>query len=329
MDFVSLHYFLSERQFENDLQTLRERIGEMPLMLEEFGLHTLAKPSVSCVISPTAPNCDDPHTETEQAAYYNALLSLGEAHGLAGYDYWTLTDFSYIVSGTQESHHCQGVLRNSLVNTCEVTITLDYAEKPAAETTRRHYGEHIAYLDLFDGWVDSNTDRPTAGWSDDWQEGGALLRGYNPTYSLWSHDLGKIAVSKFVTDSISITGTVLSPVLTDVNVSRYPILAGQVYGYSIRDADYGSDSLLLIGVKEGSSITPLSAIMPTATLPYTFAVDLRQPPLNWSGIHDFQIALELVTDTLHDGYSSAYEFDWISIQAPPQASTLLLRQQSA
>jgi len=69
-----------------------------------------------------------------------------------------------------------------------------------------------------------------------------------------------------------------------------------------------------------ASITPLLTIMPTATLPYTFAVDLRQPPLNWSGIHNFQIALELVTDTLHNGYSSAYELDWIAIQAPPLAS---------
>ena len=226
-------------------------------MLEEFGLHTLAKPSVSCVISPTAPNCDDPHTETEQAAYYNALLSLGEAYGLAGYDYWTLTDFSYTVPGTQESHHCQGVLRNSLVNTCEVTTTQDYTAKPAAETVRRHYAEHVAYLDLFDGWVDPSTDLPSNGWSDSWQDGGALLRGYNPSNSLWSQDLGKVALSKFVSNSISISGTALSPVLTDVNVSRYLILAGQVYSYSIRDVAYGSDSLLHIGVKEGSSIPAL------------------------------------------------------------------------
>jgi len=316
-DFTSMHYFLSERCFESSLQALQSQVGEQPIVLEEFGLHTLAKPSISCATHPGDPRCDSPHTETEQSAYFNALLSLSEAYGMAGYNYWTLNDFSHILSGTQESHHCQGVLRNSLVGMCEVTTTLDYAEKPAAETSRRHYAEHIAYLDLFDSWVDPNTDEPPAGWTDNGFWGGAYMRGYSPTLQLWSHDLGKVALSKFVSNTVSITGTAVSPVLTDVNVSRYPIVAGQVYSYSIRDSDH--DLILYVGVKEGAQITPLLTIMPTTTLPYTFAIDLRQSPLNWSGNRTFSIALQLVPVAPNNVYSASYEFDWIGLLAAPQA----------
>jgi hypothetical protein len=282
-------------------------------VLEEFGLHTLATPSISCATHPSDPRCDSPHTETEQSAYFNALLSLSEAYGMAGYNYWTLNDFSHILSGTQESHHCQGVLRNSLVGMCEVTTTLDYTTKPAAETSRRHYADYVAYLDLFDSWVDPNTDEPPAGWTDNGFWGGVYLRGYSPTLQLWSHDLGKVALSKFVSNTVSITGTALSPSLVNVNVDRYPILAGQVYSYSIRDSLNGSNSILYVGVKEGSQITRLLTILPTTTLPYTFTIDLRQPPLNWGGSRTFSIALELVPQT-SDGYSAAYEFDWIAIE---------------
>ncbi len=308
VDVVSMHCFLPERCFESDLSALQSQVGEKPILLEEFGLHTQAD----------APG--NLHTETEQAAYYNALLSLGEAFGAAGYSFWTLNDFSYTLPGLPDSEKCLGILRNSLVNTCQVTTTQDYTIKPAAETSRRHYADYIAYLDLFDGWVDSNTDIAPAGWSDNWQDGGALLRGYKPSNRLWSQDHGKVALTKSVSGSISITGTAFSPVLTDVNVSRYPIVAGQVYSYSIRDLLNGSHSVLYVGVKEGTQITPLLTVMPTTTLPYTFAIDLRQSPLNWSGNHSFRIALQLAPQSPHNGYSASYELDWIGLLAAPKAS---------
>jgi PKD repeat protein len=299
-----MHYFLPERCFESDLSALQAQVGEKPILLEEFGLHTQS----------SAPG--SPHTETEQAAYYNAFLSPGEAYNIAGYSFWTLNDFSYVRPDMPDSEKCMGVLRNSLVSTCQVTTTQDYTEKPAAETIRRHYAEHVAYLDLFDSWVDPNTDLPPAGWSDNWQEGGVLMRGYKPSNRLWSHDLGRVALSKFVTGSTSITGTALSPALVNVNVDRYSILAGQVFSYSIRDS--GRDSILYVGVKEGSQITPLLTIMPTTTLPYTFAVDLHQSPLNWSGNRTFSIVLQLIPQT-GDGYSASYELDWIGLLAAPKA----------
>lgn len=301
VDFVSLHYFLPEHCFASDLQALQSQIGEKPVVLEEYGLHTMDSGA-------------NPHTETEQAAYYNALLSLGEAHGVAGYLFWTLSDFSYILPGSEETHHCQGILRNSLVNTCQVTTTLDYTEKPAAETIRRHYADYIYYLDLFDSWVDPNTDAPPPGWTDNWKDGGAMLRGYNPGNSLWSRHPGKVAFSKFVTGSTSIPGIASSPPLQDVDVSRYPILAGQVYSYSIRDPVWGSTSTLHIGIKEGAQITRLLTITPGASLPYTFAVDLRQPPLHWTGNRTFHIAFELVPVPPNNGYSASYEFDWIALE---------------
>jgi hypothetical protein len=154
-----MHYFLPERCYEDDLQALQLQVGNKPVVLEEFGLHTMASGV-------------DPHTEREQAAYYNALLSLSEAYNIAGYLFWTLNDFSHIYSGTEETHHCQGILRNIKVSTCQVTTMIDYSEKPAANTVRRHYGTRVAYLDLFDSWVATFTDKPPAGWSDNWDVGG-------------------------------------------------------------------------------------------------------------------------------------------------------------
>jgi hypothetical protein len=314
VDFVSMHYFLSERCFESDVQALQSLIGDKPLVLEEFGLHTLAAPAIPCATNPGDPRCDDPHTETEQAAYYNALLSLSEAYGLAGYLFWTLTDFSYTLPASQESHHCQGILRNSLVNVCQVTATLDYTGKPTADTVRRHYDDRVAYLDLLDGWVVPGTDEPPPGWSDNWSQGGALLRGYNPSQFLWSHDPGKVAFSKFVTNGTSVTGLAGSPVLKGVNVDRYLLLSGQVFSYSTRDIAHGSHSTLYVGMRDGVQTVRLLAITPGATLPYTFNLDLRQPPAGWNGTRNFQIVFELVPEDGGDGYSAAYELDWIAIQ---------------
>ena len=314
VDFVSMHYFLSERCFESDLQALQSLIGDKPLVLEEFGLHTLAVPSIPCADSPDDPRCDVPHTETDQAAYYNTLLSLSEAHGVAGYLFWTLTDFSYILSDSQESHHCQGILRNSKVTVCQVTSLTDYAGKPAADTIRRHYDDRVAYLDLFEGWVVPGTDEAPPGWVDNWSEGGALLRGYDLSQLLWSHDPGKVAFSKFVTNGTSITGLAVSPVLTDVNLDRYPLLSGQVFSYSVRSDQYGSDCMLFVGVRDGAQTVRLLTITPDASLPYTFNFDLRQPPASWSGRQSFQIVFELIPEGAGDGYSAAYEFDWAAIR---------------
>lgn len=301
IDLMTVHYFLPERCFEQDLQSLQDQIGAKPVVLEEFGLHTCQA-------------CTDSHTESQQAAYYNTLLSLSEAHGAAGYLFWTLNDFSHILSGSMETHHCQGILRNSLVTTCQVATTLDYSEKPAADTIRRHYQAGVAYLDLFDGWVDPNTDEPPSGWSDNWGEGGGLLRGYNPSsstaYLWWSRDPGKVTFSK---SGISTTGQAFSPVLMDVNVDHYPFLVGQVFSYSVRDTQYGSNCRLHVGVKDGAQITRLLTITPGALLPYTFTCDLRQPPVGWHGVRSFQIALELVPEGATNGYSAAYELDWIGL----------------
>jgi hypothetical protein len=120
-------------------------------------------------------------------------------------------------------------------------------------------------------------------------------------------------------------------VLTRVNVDLYPILAGQVYSYSVRDPLNGSDAVLHIGVQQGTYITRLLTIQPGAQVPADFKVDLRRPPLNWGGSHNFRIVFELVPQGPQNGYSAAYEFDWIGLQSafreparhfwPPAATT--------
>ena len=123
-----------------------------------------------------------------------------------------------------------------------------------------------------------------------------------------------MAFSKFVTNGTSITGLAVSPVLADVNVDRYPLLSGQVFSYSVRNAAFGSNGTLYVGVKDGAQTIRLLTITPGASLPYTFNLDLRQPPASWSGTRSLQIILELVPEGGGDGYSAAYEFDWVAIR---------------
>jgi len=312
VDFVSMHYFLSERCFENDLKTLQTKIGNKPIVLEEFGLHSLADPAVSCQVAPNDEQCDDPHTEREQVAYYNALLSLGEAYGVAGTLFWSLTDFSYILEGSQQSHHCQGILRNSNVGICEVKSPTDYSEKPAAETVRRHYAPQIAYLDLFDGWVDPLSDAPPAGWADNWKEGGALMRGYNLSNPLWSHDQGNIAFAKVVTNGTSITGQAISPELININVDLFPFLVGEVFSYSVR-IQGGSDADLHVKIQEDAKVTQVLTISHTTSFPHSFVHDLRKPPTSWSGAHTFRVILTLEPFPSQNGYAATYEFNTIAV----------------
>jgi hypothetical protein len=318
VDFVSMHYFLPERCFETDLKALQSKIGNKPIILEEFGLHSLAVPKFTCGDPPPVPldppnlQCDQPHKETEQAAYYNALLSISESLGVAGTLFWNLTDFSYILDGSQQSHHCQGILRNAQVSVCENTNPDDYSEKPAAEIIRRHYAPYIAYLDLFNGWVDQKTDAPPAGWSDNWQDGRGLMRGYNLSKLFWSHDQGKIAFTKIVTGSTTITSQAISPELLNINIDNYPFLQGSVYSYTVRDIAKGSNAMLHIGIQEGSQLTRILTITPPISSTYDFTLDLSKPPTNWSGTHTFRIVLEL-EPVQKDGYAATYEFDWIGI----------------
>jgi hypothetical protein len=355
VDFTSLHYFLPESSFERDLESLRGSVegmascpGPKAILLEEFGLHTLSEPSNPCTPSSTPGDpCDDPHTESEQAAYYNALLALGEADSLAGYLFWTLADFSYILLGSQDSHHCQGVLRSTVgwaepecdplaltkLCRCEVEAVEDYEKKPAAETIDRHYQDRF-FLDLFSGWVNPNTDQPPPGWTDnfsedcDVQQGGALFRGFNPNQpdrTLWSHTEGRAAISKFVCNGTTTTGVATSPELRNVDLDRFHFLRGEVSCYSIHDSTNGSDSLLRIGVRESAQFTSLltvipgdipncgsQALGPETDRPLDFHFDLREE-LGWTGNRTFQIELQIDPVGSNNGYSASYEFEYVGL----------------
>lgn len=309
VDFSSMHYFLSERTFGEDLQALRAGVGAMPIVLEEFGLHTLASPPTPCLAQVS---CDDPHTESEQAAYYNTLLSSAEAGGAAGFIFWTLNDYSYILDPPY-ANHCLGILRNSLAAMCQDASPADYGEKPAAVAVGQHFQPRRAYLDLFDGWVDPKTDLPPLGWADNASAGGALLRDYNTANSLWSQSQGRVAITKVVSNTLSVPGVALSPVITDALVDDFPLLSVRVSGYAIRDPQNGSDATLQIGVSESGRITNLLTITPQTTLPATLTANLRQAPLGWQGAHSFQIVLTLTPQASLSGYSAAYELDSLEL----------------
>jgi hypothetical protein len=310
-DLVSLHYFLSEGGFEAAVKQLRDRVGIKPILLEEFGLHTLARPDKPCG-NPPQTGCDDPHTERDQAAYYNALQSLSASLDLAGIMFWTLRDFSYILKDTQQSHHCQGVLRNGGVAICEV-VGADYSEKPAAWLLRRTFDDRVRYLDEFFGYV-TMENLPPPGWRDDGVA--VLFRGYNPMQMLWSHTWGRASLSRYFFGQRPTldTGTARSPSLR-VEIDQFPFLVGTISQYQIRDAVYGSDAVLHIGVRENNQVTRLETVSPMTTMPYFVSVDLRQPPLQWHGEHSFEIVLQLEPIAPRDGYSATYELDNLGVRS--------------
>lgn len=301
-DFVSMHYFLSERCFEQDVEALQTAVSSQPILLEEFGL-------------PTNNRVNPPHTEAEQAAYYNALLSISEAKGLAGTFFWTLNDLK-IPAGYPDipTEQCMGILRNSNVTDCQTSNPADYSRKPAAEVVAAHYRPNFVYLDLFNCWVDPNTDLPPLGWSDNWQEGGLLMRCHDSNRDAWSHTPGHIALFKFVNEGVSNRGIAASPLIEHVDVSRTPLITGVVSNYERRDSTFGTHSKLSIGVKEGGTITPLYEVTPQTTFPHRFRIDLRKEPLNWQGIHSFQIVFMLEAIAPSNGYSATYEIDWVALQ---------------
>ncbi len=301
VDLVSFHYYQSESAYQNNVQVLQTAIGSKPLILEEFGLHTQNSGT-------------KPHTESEQAAYYNAILALSEANNLAGTIFWTLNDFSQIPNGLAETEKCLGILRNNQVMTCEIANPENYSSKPAADVIRIHYQPYMAYADLFNGLVDMQADAPPAGWSDDWYQGGGLFRGYNPSNPLWSHSEGQIAFTKFVSQGTSITGVATSPILHNVNIDHTPFLSSRITTYTIRDTVSGHHSYLTIGIDEAGKTTELMTLTTKSVLPQTVHLDLRQPPLSWSGTHTFQIKLGLHPSNNTNGYSASYQFDWLVLE---------------
>lgn len=311
VDFASVHYYLPERCFAADLADLRRRVGDKPIVLGEFGLSTARSPDASATAA---------HTETQQAAYYNALLSQAEAQGLAGAVFWTLNDFKgvgdAIPAGKRSAEQCMGVLRNARVDGCHVRSAADYAEKPAADTVERHFGADAAYLDLFDGWVDGATDAPPPGWADSRRAGGALLRGHRPGQALWSWRPGHVALAKWVAGGARRTGLVTAPLLVGVDVDRRPLLTLRVAEHRIRDVANGSPSDLFVAVAAAGRITRLLTVTPQTPLPATFEVDLRSPPLGWRGRRDVQVVLGLEPAAGVDGYGTAYLLDWLGLLPP-------------
>lgn len=301
-DFVAVHYFLSERCFEQDLAALQTAVSPQPILLEEFGL-------------PTNPHANPSHTEAEQAAYTNALLSLSHAKGIAGTFFWTLNDLK-IPPGFPNipTEQCMGILRNSNVPDCQTSNPTDYSPKPAAAVVAAHYRPNIVYLDLFNCWVDPATDLPPLGWADNWQEGGLFMRCHDPNRQAWSHTSGHIALFKFVNEGTSNPGLATSPLIQHVNVTHTPLITGLISSYEKRDLTFGTDSTLTIGVKEGNTITPLYEITPQTPFPHRFRLDLRQAPLNWQGNHTFQIVFLLEAIPPNNGYSATYEIDWVALQ---------------
>jgi hypothetical protein len=109
----------------------------------------------------------------------------------------------------------------------------------------------------------SSGDSSRAGWR-------STCAGIHPPRLLWSHDQGKVAFSKFVANGTSITGLALSPVLTDVNVDRYPLLSSQVFCYNVHDITNGTHSTLHVGVNDGAQTNRLLTITPSVSLSCTF-----------------------------------------------------------
>ena len=84
VDFVSFHYFDAPTAYRARVQALQARVGDQPVLLQEFTFSTWN--------SPFFPG----HTEPEQAAYYAAILGQHRQLPSLGYLVWTLYDFDTI-----------------------------------------------------------------------------------------------------------------------------------------------------------------------------------------------------------------------------------------
>ncbi len=315
VDFVSFHYFDYEDKFEENFLALQDLVGNKPVVLEEFGLYTCE-------------SADPPHTEFEQAAYYNALLFMSEAKNMAGRLFWTLNDFSQILDGAHEQEHCFGVLRNSGTgDSCEISDPEDYSQKDAADIVMDHYRDQIKVLDEFNGRVVSSASIP--GWTENYRYDevekasfGATFKGYGPEEILeCSHREGSAALFKHGIGEDD-KGEAVSSELVDVDVDEYPFLLVRIADYKIRDPNNGSNCNLNIFVENGGQRFPIASVAHDDALPSLLIHDLRTSPTNWSGSNTFEIVFQIVHETGFYGYSATYEFDYVAIAAGPVVNSL-------
>ena len=311
VDFVSVHYSLPEEDFQCNLGQVFT--GGKPLVLEEFALHTDADHST------------DKHTEADQEVYYNALLSMAGAENLVGVLFWTLVDFTDAPPGMDHRNQHQGILRNRNITTTEKLSPTNYAWKPAAYVVQQHYRPHlqqcyrpaVRYLDLFNGHV-NKSERPPPGWSVNDDEWGAEFMGYNDWHD-WRPGWGRVSFTKMASGTLSVDGLAFSPLLENVDVYSYPLLAVDVYTYILRDITNGNHCKLDIGVTDGLTTTWLMTDIVDSnvdsqkgyTFPYEFTLCL---PGSWTGTKDFTVTFRLKPYT-DNGYSASFELDEVAVRS--------------
>ena len=311
VDFLSVHYFLSEVNFPTVIDTVEALAGGKPIVVEEFGLHTQAgHPS-------------DPHAERDQAAYYNAILSTVEADHLAGAMFWTLNDFSYIIATDEREKHL-GILHNSSVTTTEVLTPTDYSEKPAADVVREHFKPYVAYLDTFDGYALFTNDNcdPPLGWTDNRAVAGAVMMACDPQ----AHDFAPSQTGQArLTKLGGPDGVITSPVLETVTVGVSPQLIVDILTYTVRTTDNVGPINLDIGVKATDEATPtwLAADLVDSSVDLTSGLGLPQTvyvplPARWPKEENFQVIFRLQDHVPGaTGYSAGFELGFTEIGTCP------------
>lgn len=319
VDFVSMHYSLDEKNFPADVNAVEALAGGKPIVVEEFALHTWADHPGN-----------DKHKERDQAAYYNAILSIAEADHLAGSMFWTLTDFSHIMAGDDEHLKHVGILHNHLVTTTEVLTPTDYSEKPAAAVVREHFKPFVAYLDTFDGYAPVTNDNcdPPLGWTDNYSAGGAVIVTCDPTITrtFAPGQIGQARLTKWGGPD----GVITSPVLETVNVNLSPQLVVNILTYTIRDTINNKGPINLdIGVKATDEATPtwLATDLVDSSVDLTTGLKLPQTvyaplPAGWPTEKDFQVVFRLQDHIPgRTGYSAGFELGLTEIGPCPSAPT--------
>ncbi len=119
LDFWCFHFYDTPDRLGDLIQGYKTKTGK-PVLLEEFGLAT------------GGPGPDGAHTDADQAAHYNRILSTLEENGTCGSVFWILTDFPIGLAGnppspddSPENHY--GVFRT------------DYSGKPVADEIRKFW----------------------------------------------------------------------------------------------------------------------------------------------------------------------------------------------
>jgi hypothetical protein len=180
----------------------------------------------------------------------------------------------------------------------------------------------VAYLDTFDGYVDSRNCDPPLGWTDNRAEDGAVLMACDTAmHEFAPGQMGQARLTKLGGPD----GVITSPLLEAVDADLSPQLTVDILTYTVRTTDNAGPINLDLGVKATGEATPtwLATALVDSSVDLTTGLNLPQTiyaplPTEWTAERDFQFIFRLQDHVPgHTGYSAGFEIGEAQIGTCP------------